>query len=398
MRINTKPEHHRKAAELVEETHKNDGLAPVDLDGFYSAQSIAEKDPFGADIPQVPLGIWMSKECVFDELGLDADYWRLKEDGEWRLALFKQYNDKAEKIVGRRLLPETPPPPETDQYPPHKKLHHIFEGEQQWHDRSWWLMQAADSPDELKALLDRVEARLENLREFVLPEGWEEERNRLMSRGIKPPLYRSQRGPVTFAASIYGVENLIFLLHDNPKLAGRFRDLILKAMLGLADILDREAGYTADNAPRGFSFSDDNCCLLTPDMYEFFGYPILKGMFDRYAPGPNDRRSQHSDSDMRHIVPVLGKLDLTGTNFGPPVMVDHIRKHLPRAVIRGQLAPFTFSRNDEEGMVAEFLRDFELARPQRGLVFGTAGSINNGSRLTGLRLIMAAIQRYGQYD
>ena len=31
------------------------------------------------------------------------------------------------------------------------------------------------------------------------------------------------------------------------------------------------------------------------------------------------------------------------------------------------------------------------------LVFATAGSINNGSRLTGMRLIMAAIQRYGRY-
>ena len=62
------------------------------------------------------------------------------------------------------------------------------------------------------------------------------------------------------------------------------------------------------------------------------------------------------------------------------------------------LAPFTFSRNDEEGIVREFLRDFAMARPKRGLVFATAGSINNGSRLTGMRLIMAAIQRYGRYD
>ena len=34
MSIQTKPEHHRLAAELVKETHENDGLAPVDLDQF----------------------------------------------------------------------------------------------------------------------------------------------------------------------------------------------------------------------------------------------------------------------------------------------------------------------------------------------------------------------------
>jgi len=49
-------------------------------------------------------------------------------------------------------------------------------------------------------------------------------------------------------------------------------------------------------------------------------------------------------------------------------------------------------------MVAEFLRDYEMAKENRGLVFATAGSINNGSRLTGMRLLMAAIQEYGRYD
>jgi hypothetical protein len=31
------------------------------------------------------------------------------------------------------------------------------------------------------------------------------------------------------------------------------------------------------------------------------------------------------------------------------------------------------------------------------LRFSTAGSVNNGSRLTGMRLLMAAIQRHGRY-
>jgi len=39
-----------------------------------------------------------------------------------------------------------------------------------------------------------------------------------------------------------------------------------------------------------------------------------------------------------------------------------------------------------------------MARESRGLVFTTAGSVNNGSRLTGMRLIMAAVQRFGRYD
>jgi uroporphyrinogen decarboxylase len=191
---------------------------------------------------------------------------------------------------------------------------------------------------------------------------------------------------------------VIFLIADKPALAVRFSQLILRTMLEIARVLDEQAGYTPATAPHGFSFCDDNCCMLTPEMYELFAYPILKGIFDRYSPNPKDNRYQHSDSAMSHIIPILGRLDLTGTNFGPTVTVSEIREHLPNAVIYGQLAPYTFMRNESEKIVAEFLRDFEQAREKRGLVFATAGSIDNGSLLTGMRLLMSAIQHFGRYD
>jgi uroporphyrinogen decarboxylase len=264
--------------------------------------------------------------------------------------------------------------------------------------QSHWWIQAVQSEDELSALLDRVEKRLADLREFILPEGWDEARDRLMAEGVKPPAYRWQRGPITFACSLVGVENLVFLIMDNPQLATRFRDAILRSMLEIANVLDREAGHTPETEPRGFGFADDNCQMLNAEMYEFFGLPIVKGIWDRFSPNPGDQRYQHSDSDMGHIVPVLARCDLTGVNFGPNVMAAYIRRHMPRTVIHGVLAPFTFSRNEEINMVAEFLRDFEMIRETRGLVFATAGSINSGSRLSGMRLMMAAIQRYGRYE
>jgi len=397
MRINVTSKHLELAERLVCKTRANGGLAPLDLERFWADQEAARKDPWSAKCPQVLLGIMMSTECIFDELGLPEDYSKLTHDAAWCLEMSRRYNDKAQGIVGRRLLSEAPPGDPTLRYPGTKGLHDIFEAKNEWHGNSYWLMQSAHNEDELKALLDRVEKRLEDLRAFILPPNWEKEKARLMALGRRPGLYRGQRGPVTFATSVYGPENLIFLIVDNPALAARFCMLILESMLEIGRILDEEAGYTPQTAPKGFGFADDNCALLNAEMYEFFGYPILKGIFDYYAPGPNDGRGQHSDSAMAHLLPVLGRLDLRWTNFGPPVMVDEIRRHLPRAVISGQLAPFTFSRNDEVGIVAEFLRDSEMAREKRGLSFSTAGSINNGSRLTGMRLIMAAIQEYGRY-
>ncbi|HHW11194.1 MAG TPA: hypothetical protein GXX29_14625 [Firmicutes bacterium] len=382
-------------AVLVRETKLRGGLAPLDVERFWEDQAIAYADPFGKNIPQVPLDIFMSWECIPTELGIDLDRWRYLHDPDYALALNKAYNDVAEKIVGRRLLREKRVDP-SRRYPPVKGLADVFEAKSIWESGTFWLQPSANNVDELKALLDRVEER--DVRKFILPENWDEEKERLMALGVKPPLYRSQRGPVTFATSIYGTENFIYLLIDEPDLAARFRDTILRTMLEIARVLDEEAGYTPDTSPRGFSFYDDNCALLNPEMYEFFAYPILDAIFKQYSPEPHHLRYQHSDSAMGHLLPILSNLGLNRVNFGPTLTVSEIREHLPNAIIRGQLAPFTFSRNEEEKIVAEFIRDYRMARSSRGLLFMTAGSINDGSRLTGLRLIMSAIQHFGRYD
>ena len=88
-------------------------------------------------------------------------------------------------------------------------------------------------------------------------------------------------------------------------------------------------------------------------MYEKFGYPILKEVFEYYSPNPNDKRFQHSDSDMGHLLPILAKVNLTGCNFGPTVLVDEIRKYMPNTRINGCLAPFTFMNNNQEDIIAE---------------------------------------------
>ena len=390
-------ENRKKVDSLLAETRAAGGLAPVDVERFWADQEAAQADPFGRGIPQPPLGAICNWECVFDELGVEQDWPRYENDPDWAVGLNIRYNDISEKIVGRRLLTETKAEPLL-RWPAVKGLHDVFEGKNVWHGGkagSWWLMQAANTPDELRALLDRVDRR--DIRSCILPENWEPEKARLRVLGVKPPLYRHQRGPCTFACSIYGAENMIFLCMDEPDLAARFSRTILRVMLEIARVLDEEALYTPQSAPRGFSFADDNCCLFNREMYELFGLPVLQGMFARYSPSPADRRFQHSDSAMGHLLPLLARVDLTGTNFGPTLTVAEIRRRLPRAVIDGQLAPFTFCRNEEANMVAEFLRDFDQARESRGLCFATAGSINNGSRLTGMRLLMAAIQRYGRY-
>jgi uroporphyrinogen decarboxylase len=371
-------------------------MTAFDFRAFWAANDEALRDPFSPSCAGLPMGIVMSDELVFDELGVRPEWHRLFHDAEYHAALCRRYNDRAAEVVGRRLIPEGLSDERDPARPRVRTLADIFEARTEWREESWsyWLHPAAGTEAELEALLDRVERRLESPREVVFPTG---------SPARLVPPYRHQRGPVTFAMSVYGAENLVFLILDNPDLAGRFRDLIARGILERARVIDEaraEIGAGASGGgydPGGFSWADDNCALLTPDMYRFFGAPILATVFERYAADPGDRRYQHSDSAMGHLLPILGSLGLTEVNFGPTLAIAEIRAHLPRAVIHGQLAPLAFERNDAEEIVRQTVRDFEASREHRGVVFATAGSVNPGTRLASLRLVMETIQGRCRY-
>lgn len=371
-------------------------LFPVDLERFWADDAASHGKPFSTDKPQVPLGISMPATCIWDELGLPIPDWADTEVGspyQVELSLRQRYNEKALEIIGKKVFPEDNPPPADSHFPPVKGITDIFEASSRHVGGTEWVMRSAETPRELEALLDRVEKR--DLREFLFPANWESECTRLYEKyGKRPRMGGGIRGPVTAAMSIYGAENLIFLIMDAPDLAARFRDVMAEKIIEMTRLL-YEASGTPDR--RGFGFNDDNCALLNPEMYAFFGQPILRRVFETFAPGPNDGRFQHSDSAMGHLMPLLNEVGLNGANFGPTVRAADIRKAIPRAVIYGQLAPWTFARGTDEEVAAEVRRDIEEAGADGGLVIATAGSINPGSRLSGLRAAMSMIQQYGRY-
>ena len=367
-----------------------------DMDRFWADDEWAQEDNcFSAAAPQMALGIRMSDECVFSELQEEGEPWGITPRAR-RIDLNRRYNDIAERTVGIRLLPEEYPP-EDAAFPPCKRIGEVFGGVYSYEHGSEWLSSPIDTPAALSARLDAVEKL--NLRDFLLPENWDAEKRRIYETyGMRPAQQRHIRGPITLMCSIYGSENFIFLAMDEPELAERFSSLVAKITLDIAELFDEEAGYTPENAPHGFAFSDDNCCLMTPSMYERLGLPVLQAAFSRFAPDEGDSRFQHSDSAMAHILPLLGRTRLTGVNFGPTVTVDQIRAHLPGARIEGCLSPIDFMRNDKTAILAQLKRDAQMAREYgRGVRFTTAGSINDGSLLSSMAYIMEGIAQYARY-
>lgn len=75
-----------------------------DLDLFWKRDEIAHRENcFCEEAPQVAMGILMSDECVYAELGEEGDPWG-EEEFERRIDLNKRYNEKALQLVGKNCL------------------------------------------------------------------------------------------------------------------------------------------------------------------------------------------------------------------------------------------------------------------------------------------------------
>ncbi len=373
-------------------------MHPVDLERFWRDNDASLGKPFSCDKPQVPMDLGTDEGCIWQELGMEPDP-RYYREPELHVRLNKLYNEKAEEIVGRKMLPEHFVPPE-HQLPRPMRIEEVFGSSIELTPGSedlgggYWVVPSVHS---IRQLEERIEyVRSLRLEEIVLPEGFAPALERLRSQyGERPELGGSIRGPVTAAMSICGVENVIYWLMDAPGVMERFRDLLAAKIIELCALLRRATGV----APVGsFGFNDDNCAMLNAPLYERFGLPILRQVFSAFAPASGDWRFQHSDSEMTHLLPLLQRAHLSGANFGPTVRPQAIRREMPRTVIYGQLAPFTFSRGTPDEIAEAVRRDIEAVGADGGLVVSTAGSVNPGSRLEGLRAVMYAIQTYGRYQ
>ena len=117
----------------------------LDIEQFWKDDELAHKDNcFSPDAPQVALGIRMSHECVFSELGVEGHPWD-PIDPIRQAELNKRYNDKAEKIVGRRLLPEKYTLP-AERFPEVKRIGEGFGSRYEYINHSEWLHRCCETP------------------------------------------------------------------------------------------------------------------------------------------------------------------------------------------------------------------------------------------------------------
>ena len=163
-------------------------MLDLDIEQFWKDDELAHKDNcFSPDAPQVALGIRMSDECVFAELNEPGEPWG-HTPLERRIELNKRYNDRAEKIVGKRLLREefTELNPNI-RFPRRKSIEEVFECRHVFRGGSNWVESNCDTPQKLEKLFDRVEKL--NLKEFLLPPTGKQRKKEFMKNTEKSLIF-----------------------------------------------------------------------------------------------------------------------------------------------------------------------------------------------------------------
>ena len=94
---------------------------------------------------------------------------------------------------------------------------------------------------------------------------------------------------------------------------------------------------------------------------------------------------------------ILNDLGVNGVNLGPTIHPLEIRKAMPKAIIHGQIPPFTLKNGTTEEIIESVRCDIDSVGQDGGLVECPAGSVVAGTSFETLLVYMWSVETYGKY-
>lgn len=331
--------------------------------------------------PRVPL-IFLFEEYFLFGILPRVDSIRYYSDLVYRLHTHHEANDVLDREIGRR--------PYAEHRMAYKKG--AFEvrlgAKRELHARgAAWIQPAVRTRDELKNWIEKTAAT--DLSRDAVPDEWREEKRAFESAtGARLSFNAGLTGPVTVASNLLGATELCLGIMDDEQLFTEFFELLCTKQIEFHEALLREEqGVVPRN---GMGVNDDSCCLFSPANYERFCYPYMERLLEAFAPEPEHKRRQHSDSAMAHLMPLLNGLGINEVNFGPEIHPAAVRAAMPEAVVHGQMPPMVLRNGDESEIERIVDRDF-AALGKRNHCACPAGVVAAGTPFRNLRAYMRAI-------
>lgn len=355
----------------------------LDLQRFWEENRECTAKPFATDKARAPIALPVDDHWLIEEMALPSTI-RYYEDNAYRAQVHAECNDRCEEAIGIRPFSEAiggNPLVRIEEVMGSR--YEVVEG------GTPWLEAGPKTIKEMHAKLDEVEALSdEDLLALICSKG-----GTIAASTEQRTVSAGSRAPATMATSILGTMSTMYWIVDYPEDMDRFFRVLGDTIIRYHHVV----GQASNVQYGGYWWTDDNCCLYSPGLYERFCFPAMKRVMDEFAPLPEHRRYQHSDSEMRHLLPYLAEYKLHAVNLGPTIPAEVIRKALPQTEIHGQVAPMTLRNGGFDAIVAEVKRDFAAVGSDGGLLVTTAGSISAGTSLQSIREFMWAVQEYCRY-
>lgn len=364
-------------------------IAPeFDVSAFWKENELCTDRPFRKDKPRAGISLPLDDHWLLEEMQVPSSVLYFS-DAEYRAELNRRCNDRCEAVLGRRFFPEEV------ELPAVLRIEEVIGSRRCLVEGGTpWLEPGVSDVEGMLARLDEIERWTDtDLREAIFSTGGKVSRAAPDQDGKVTEVVTGSRGPATQATSILGTMNTLYWLIDYPAEMHRFFDVLADVIVRYHKILEMER----DVRYRGYYWLDDNCALFSPDLYEEFCAPVVRRVLAAFAPSASDYRYHHSDSEMRHLLPIMAGFDFQNVNLGPLVPASLIRNHMPHAVIHGCVAPNTLRNCPLDSVVDEVKRDFSAVGADGGLVVTTCGSISAGTTLESVRGLMWAVHEYTRY-
>ncbi|OQB14988.1 MAG: methylcobalamin:coenzyme M methyltransferase [Firmicutes bacterium ADurb.Bin193] len=361
----------------------------MDVKAFWEENSKCF-EPFSTNKPRVPMNFWLDDHFLLEYMKLPSTL-KYYNDAAYRREVNTRFNDEMERLLGRRFINE-------EIYPEKDPVRFECIMGAHWElseGGTPWLETDVKDIEDVKALIYKYKKL--DMKKAAFPEGWQESREQYeKTTGKKLRLGGGgSRGPATMATSILGTENTCIFIMEEPEIMDEFFAYLAHKLIEYHNVL-MEATDNTDNR-NGYNIADDNCYLFPPKHYERFCAPVLEKLFKEFSPKPCHKRRQHSDSDMGHLMGILNDLGVNTVNFGPNIHPGDIRKAMPKAVIEGQMPPFTLRNSGPDEIINIVKRDIEAVGGDGGLVECTAGSVAGGTPIENILVYMWAVEQYGRY-
>jgi uroporphyrinogen decarboxylase len=361
----------------------------LDVKQFWKENAVC-LDRFDTNKPRIALDFWLDDHFLIESMNPPSTI-RYYEDFRYRMGLHRELNDAVERVIGRRFYEEE----EFEQPVPNRFEVIMGSYWKMTEGGTPWLESTVESIDDVKALIRKAQKL--DMKKAAFPEGWTEKKiawENATGRKIKLGGTFS-RGPATMATSILGTTNTCLFIMIEPEVMDEFFALLGEKLVEYHLALMEDTG---NDVRAGYQFNDDNCYLFPPAQYERFCAPVLERVFAEFAPLPEHKRYQHSDSAMGHLMGILNGLGVNRVNFGPTLHPAEIRKAMPDAVIYGQIPPFTLRNGTPEEIIETVRRDIAAVGGDGKLVECPAGSVAGGTPLENLKIYMWAVYTYGRFS